>query len=214
MNVEDFLVIGMSPGNGYFKQEVIDRILKKYSDEYLNLGIFIPDVPAISTYLALGYSENIARGKKAIPQGNNFKNRVKRSIKNQNLNESHILVFDWQKENIENNNDYKKEYNYVKNLYFTNKDFEKDINQATKNVLIENPFKKKSIELSDIQIGTHYILSEFAFMKFLPKYLKQYNKFIYGYHKEWDVFEKFINGFYDDNKKDNLVFLKIQDFSY
>lgn len=210
---KDFLVIGMSPGNSYFRQEVIDKILDKALSEYENVGIFIPDIPAVSTYVALGYPENIARREKAVPQGNAFRNRIKKSIEKQNLDKNRLTIFDWKKEDVENNDDYKKDFNYVKDLYLANKDFEKDINEATENVLIENPFKKKNIELKDIQIGTHYILSEFAFMMFLPKYLKQYKNFIYGYHKNWPVFEKFIAGFYDNNKKDNLLFKKLQDFS-
>jgi len=209
---KELLVIGMSPGNSYFKQEVITRILKYAQDHYENIGVFIPDVPAISTYIALGYPENIARREKAIPQGNAFRNRVYRSIEEKNLNKNHIAIFDWRELDIDNNSEYKEQYGYLKNLYLTNKDFEKDINEATEHVLKDNPFKKKDIELADIKIGTHYILSEFAFMLFLPAY-KTYETFIYGYHKPWPVWENFIAGFYDGNERLNLKFILLPDFS-
>ncbi len=207
------LIIGMSPGNGYFKQEVIDKLLVFGLKEYQKIGIFIPDVPAISTYVALGYPENIARSKKAIPQGNNFRNRIKKTIIEQKLTPSNIIVFDWQKERIEDNINYQKSFNYLKDLYTTNINFRKDINLATEPVLNNNPFRKKEITEKDIEIATHYILSEFAFMLFLSSYIKDYDSFVYGYHNPWEVWEKFIAGDYDEIKKNNLEFLLLPNFS-
>jgi len=117
------------------------------------------------------------------------------------------------KEGIENNADYKKSYDYVKGLYLKNPEFEKDIDDATKQVLVANPFRKKEIESADVKIGTHYILSEFAFMLFLPMYLNYGHEYVYAYHKSWPVFEKFIAGYYDGQVKSNLKFLKLPDFS-
>jgi len=210
---DKLLVIGMSPGNGYFKQEVIDKLLVFGLSKYQKIAIFIPDIPAIATYVAIGYPEDIARNKKAISQGNNFRNRIQTSILNQNLNPNQITIFDWQKEDIENNPDYRKAFNYLKDLYKTNVNFQKDINLATEPVLKNNPFRKKELTEKDIEIGTHYILSEFAFIIFLPSYLNEYSGFIYGYHNPWPVWEKFIAGEYDGNKKDNLEFLLLPNFS-
>ncbi len=207
------LIIGMSPGNGYFKQEVIDKLLVYCLEKYEKVGVFIPDVPAISTYVALGYPEDIAKSKKAIPQGNNFRNRVKSSIDNQNIDSSRVKVFNWEKENIENNDEYKKSFAYIKNLYEKNNLFNQDIDAETKKVLVNNSFRKKEITEDDIKIGSHYILSEFAFMLHLPEYLKSYDSFVYGYHNPWSVWEKFISGEYDNLKKKNLEFLLLPNFS-
>lgn len=209
----ELLIVGMSPGNSYFRQEVITKLLKFAVQEYKNIEIFIPDIPAIATYVALGYPENIARREKAIPQGNAFRNRIRKAIDQENININNISIFDWKKENIENNPEYKNQYDYLKNLYIKNDDFKKDINEATSQVLFDNPFKKKTITESDIEIGTHYIISEFAFMLFLPFYKKEYSSFIYGYHKPWPVWEKFIDGFYDGILKSNLKFIQLPDFS-
>lgn len=211
--MEDILIIGMSPGNGYFKKEVIDKLIPFGLQQTNTIGIFIPDVPAIATYIALGYPENIARREKAIPQGNNFRNKVLKSILDQKLNKENIIVFDWRNEKIEENSNYQKAFEYVSSLYKNNLEFKNDINAATEVVLLHNPFKKKDINLVDIEIGTHYIISEFAFMLFLPTYLSQYKKFIYGYHNPWSVWEKFIAGEYDGNRKESLQFLLLPDFS-
>jgi cyclo(L-tyrosyl-L-tyrosyl) synthase len=213
ININDILIIGMSPGNGYFKQEVINKLLPFGLNKYKNIIIFIPDIPAIATYVALGYPENIARGKKAISQGNNFRNRIQKTIQEKNLDTDKIYIVDWQQENIEQNKDYKEVFNYLHNLYINNNDFKKDINSATEAVLMNNPFRKKEITLQDIEKGTHYILSEFAFMMFLPKHLPEYSDFIYGYHNPWPVWENFIDGKYDGKKKENLKFILLPDFS-
>ena len=211
--MNDILIVGMSPGNGYFKQPVIDHILQFCLEKYENIAIFIPDIPAISTYVALGYPENIARGKKAIPQGNNFRNRIQKSILEQKLDSGRIIIFNWQKENIEEKKEYKNAFTFVKDLYINNEEFRKDINSATEAVLMDNPFKKKDITLKEIEIGTHYILSEFAFMMFLPHHLIKFTGFVYGYHNPWPVWEKFIAGEYDNEKKEYLKFLLLPNFS-
>lgn len=210
---KELLIIGMSPGNSYFSQEVIDRVLPHGLSLYETMAVFIPDVPAISTYVALGYPENIARRKKAIPQGNNFRNKIDRAIDTQRVDRSRVTVFNWKEEKIEENKDYRECFEGVKDLYQNNEEFRNDINSATKQVLVDNPFKKKEIILSDIETATHYIISEFAFMVFLPKYKPEYAMFIYGYHKPWPVWENFIAGKYDGLKKDHLQFLKLPDFS-
>ncbi len=205
-----YAIIGMSPGNGYFKQGVIDQLLEKAVHDFDHVGIFVPDVPAIATYVALGYPENIARVKKAIPQGNNLKNRVKTSIATKGLPSGKIRVFNW-KEEIEGNEIYGKYFAKVKELYVNSTSFKQDINEATNEVLKDNPFKKKEITLLDIETGTHYILSEFAFMLFIPSYLNQ-NLVSYVYHKPWPVFEKFIKGEYDGEIKDKIVFIQYPEF--
>jgi cyclo(L-tyrosyl-L-tyrosyl) synthase len=211
--LKEFLVIGMSPGNGYFKQEVVNKLLAYCVSHYEKTGIFIPDIPAAATYEALGYDKDKALTKKAIPQGNNFRNRVAKGIEDQSLNQERLIVFDWRADEVETNTDYQKAYEYLQNLYSSNPEFKKDIDSATESVLVDNPFKKKEITQEDIQTGTHYILSEFAFMLFLPSWVKDYEKFVYGYHNPWPVWEKFIAGEYDSTPKENLKFLLLPDFS-
>lgn len=208
----DYIVIGMSPGNGYFKQEVIDNLLSFTLDNYKKVDVFIPDIPAISTYIALGYSENLAKNKKAIPQGNNFKNRIKNSIKRLNLDSDRLKVFDWDKENIESNIFYKNSFDYIFNLYKSNYDFHNDINKETEKVLQTNKFKKKEIAKEDVEIGAHYILSEFAFIDFLH-HAYEIDIINYGYHREWAVWEDFILGKYDSIIREKYKFILLPDFS-
>ncbi len=207
-----FAIIGMSPGNGYFKLGVITQILKKAVEEYENIGIFIPDIPAISTYIALGYPEIRARRDKAIPQGNALKNKVLQTIESLDIHRSKIKIFDWTKENIENNSEYREKFNYIRNLYNLNIEFKKDADTATAQVLQGNNFRKIPMSQKQIEIGVHYLLSELSFILFLPEYINQ-EKVGYVYHKPWPVFENLIAGNYDHLVKKNIEFISFPEFS-
>ena len=105
-------IIGMSPGNSYFKDEEIRYLLKTLIGQFGKVGILIADVPAISTYVGLGYPENRARRDKAIPQGNALKNRVRKVMYEQGYSDEVVRIFDWQTE-IEENTLYIESYKKV-----------------------------------------------------------------------------------------------------
>lgn len=206
-----FSVIGMSPGNSYFKLEVITQLLKKGLEEYPRIGIFIPDVPAIATYLALGYPENRARTDKAIAQGNALKNKVRSAIETESLDVSRIRIFEWEKDGIEDNDKYREKFQWIQDLYESNSEFRKDADAATAEVLNENPFRKIPIEDEQIKKGVHYLLSEFAFMLFLPDYLNE-EQVGYIYHKPWPVFERLIAGEYTGEPMEKIRFIRFPEF--
>lgn len=206
-----FAVIGMSPGNSYFRLHVIKEILKKALGEYPRVGVLIPDVPAISTYVALGYPENRARTDKAIAQGNALKNRVREAIDTEHLDASRIRIFDWEKDGIESNEEYRRQFQYVKDLYESNKEFKKDADAATADVLNDNPFQKIPIGEEQVRKGVHYLLSEFAFMLFLPEYMNE-ELVGYIYHKPWPVFERLIAGNYTGKSMGKIRFVSFPEF--
>lgn len=78
--MNNYPVIGMSPGNSYFKDEVVKDLLKEVVEKYGKAAILIADIPAVSTYIALGYPKNRAWRDKALPQGNNLRNKVQRAM--------------------------------------------------------------------------------------------------------------------------------------
>ena len=51
-------IIGMSPGNSYFRDAEMRFVLKEVTKIYGRAAILVADVPAISTWRALGYPEN------------------------------------------------------------------------------------------------------------------------------------------------------------
>lgn len=200
-------IIGMSPGNSYFKDDEIKYLLKTAVDRYGRVAVMIADIPAISTYIALGYPENRARRDKALPQGNLLKNRTERAIVQLGYTSGQVRIIDWENE-IEPNEDYKKSYANIRNLYESNKQFERDADETTKGVI----FNSKR-EIGDVatatKIAVHYLLSEFAFLDFAPKFFNT-KKVTYVYHKNWVVYENYIAGKYDGKPKENIGFLLIE----
>lgn len=206
-----FAVIGMSPGNSYFKLGVIKQLLRKGLEEYPRIGVFVPDVPAIATYLALGYPENRARTDKAIAQGNALKNKVRSAIELEHLDASRVQIFEWEKDGIEDNEVYRKHFQWIQNLYESNDEFRKDSDAATAEVLNDNPLRKIPIGEEQIKKGVHYLLSEFAFMMFLPEYLNE-DPVGYIYHKPWPVFERLITGEYSGEAMEKIRFIRFLNF--
>ena len=99
----------MSPGNSYFKDEKINYLLKTIVEKFGKTVVLIADIPAISTYVALGYPENRARRDKAIPKGNALKNLVLKNMQKLRYSDNVVKIIDWQNE-VENNSKYQEKY--------------------------------------------------------------------------------------------------------
>lgn len=195
-------IIGMSPGNGYFKEPVIKELLQKVIERYGKTAILIADVPAVSTYMALGYPENRARRDKAIPQGNALKNKVSKLESELGL-QGKIKIVDWANE-IENDTIYQDYYQKIKTLSEENENFRVAVNDATRKVL---EYSEKKIEniLTAVDIASHYLLAELAFMEFAPTFF-EVPSVTYIYHKDWPVYESYIKGEFDGAVRSSLGF--------
>lgn len=112
-------------------------------------------------------------------------------------------MVNWESD-IENNENYQNRYKNILELYTTNKQFKDAANNTTKEVLSSSSKDITNIE-SVIEIGVHYLLSEFAFMEFATTFLKA-EKITYIYHKNWPVYESYIEGKFDSNKRNYLGF--------
>lgn len=200
-------VIGMSPGNSYFKEDEITYLLKTTIDRFGKTAILIADIPAISTYIALDYPENRARTNKAIAKGNNLKNKVKKIMEVLELDSNQVRIIDWGKE-VENNEIYQEIYNQVEELYKSNDKFKQSVRNTTKEVLKHSQKKIEDIEKA-IDIAKHYLLSEIAFLEFASKLLST-EKVSYLYHKNWPIYEDYISGIFDGVPKPHLDFLLIE----
>ncbi len=193
----------MSPGNSYFKDEVVKKLLEKVVSKYGKTAILIADIPAISTYIALGYPENRARRDKALPQGNNLRNRVQRGMNDLGYSQEQVKIADWEGE-VQENSIYKEKYNEVLELYKTNPAFQEAANSATGEVL-EYADKEISDLNAAIKIAVHYLLSEIAYLEFAPEFLNT-KKITYIYHRNWPVYENYIAGEFDGKPREHLGF--------
>jgi len=204
---EKYYIIGMSPGNSYFKDDEVRFLIEKIVQKFGKVAILIADVPAISTYLAFGYPENRARREKAMAQGNLLRNRVKRAIIQLGYSDSQVKIINWLEE-VENNPHYIKSYESVKELYNQNKEFRNAADKTTRSVL-ESSNRSISNINNAIKIAVNYLLSEIAFLEWAPSFLKT-KKVIYVYHKNWTIYEDYIVGKFDKKIRKYLDFLLLE----
>lgn len=207
IDLKTYHIIGMSPGNSYFKDEEVQYLLKAVVEQFGRVAILIADIPAISTYVAFGYRENRARRDKAIPQGNALKNRVIKAMTKLGYSDDAVKIVDWEAE-IEDNPVYGQKYENILHLYKANKKFHDACDFTTREVL-----KGSKRDIPDIEkatrIAVHYLLSEFSFLEFAPGYLGV-TKVVYVYHKNWKVYEDYIGGKFDGVARPHLDFLLME----
>ena len=201
--MKNFYIAGMSPGNSYFKDDEVRHLLDRAVKQYGQIAILVADIPAISTYIALGYPENRARRDKAIPKGNALKNRVKKVAAKLGYGNNKIRIFNW-KEEVAENQYYLKRYDQLKKFYQSNQPFRDAAREATRDVLF---YSKRNIDNLEkaTSLAIHYLLSEFAFLEFAPKYI-EVDKVTYVYHKNWPVYEDYIDGKFDQVIRSHLGF--------
>lgn len=197
-------IIGMSPGNSYFKDKEVAFLLRECIKKYGKAVVMVADVPAISTYIAMGYNPSEARSK-AILKGNNLKNRTRRVIHEMGIEDQSIIIVDRDKE-VRENPSYQKQYNKIMSLYAENKAFEESVNATSKEVL-EHSGREYTDE--EVRQATHYLLSEIAFLEFAPHFFGV-DQVAYVYHKNRCVFEDYIAGVFDEKVKDHLDFILLE----
>jgi tRNA-dependent cyclodipeptide synthase len=200
---ENIYIIGMSPGNSYFKDEEIKYLLHSTVEKYGKVYVMIADVPAISTYIAYGYSELRAQKDKAIPQGKLLKNRVLRAMVQLGYSSDQVHVINWAQE-VESDSLYIEEYQKIRSLYDSSDSFRGEAESTTRDVLVGSKKEFPDLEAS-VKIAVHYLLSEMAFLEWSAKHFPC-EKMIYIYHKNWPIYENYIVGKYDGKTKDHLHF--------
>lgn len=199
-------IIGMSPGNSYFKDYEVKFLLQEAIKRFGQCVVMVADVPAISTYIALGYPENKARNK-AIPKGNNLKNRTKRIAEELGLTKDSVRIIDWAEE-VDPDPAYQKHYQSVVRKYNSIPVFADSVQQTCRAVLDQTGKIEDNMDKA-IESASHYLLSELAFMEFAPAFFRT-DRVCYLYHRNWPVYEDYITGKNDGIQKPHLDFLLLE----
>jgi tRNA-dependent cyclodipeptide synthase len=199
-------IIGMSPGNSYFKDYEIRFLLQEAIERFGRCAIMVADVPAIATYIALGYSPNKARNK-AIPKGNNLKNRTRRLAEEMGYSADQVRIIDWA-EDVETNAAYQQHYQSILDKFQKLPDFAAAVRETSRIVLASSGKVEGDLGAA-IENAIHYLLSEIAFLEYAPQFLDS-SRVCYLYHRNWGVYEDYIKGRFDGVAKSNLDFLLLE----
>ena len=200
MNKNIKAVIGMSVGNSYFKEEKISFLLKTCVQKYDNAIVMIP--PAFYNYKAIGYND-VKAARKARLKANALNNIVQRTIKSNPLLKDKVSVFDFSAPAFSEK--HQVSLLRLEKLYKENILFQQDVNGTTSEY-IKSFARSTGRELESVEgaveIARKYLLEEFAFMESFDDKTDAR----YVYHREWPVYTNYIDGKYDDQKKDNISF--------
>lgn len=206
MKEVDVGIVWMSAGNSYFKENVIEKILRKVGKQFSEVIVMVPDKPVEHTYRALGYKDNKAR-RKAILNANLLQNRARRvveKLKEEGI-KTNFKIVEWIDE-IVPNKDYQDKYKEILKLFDSNKQFKEDALKTTEDVL---NLKFKGAPKNAVDEAVHYLLKELAFVVSSPKVYGA-SSITYIYHKDWEIYRKFILGYYDKKPKPKLKFMIIK----
>ena len=198
-------LIWMSAGNSYFTEEVIEKLLAFANENLSKIVITAPNEPAEHTYRALGYKGNEIE-RKARLNANLLKNRAKIII--EKMRERKVDVEVNIIDDINSVKGYKENYKYILKLYRTNPLFKADAKEVTQEFLRNKLKEGIKLEKATSQ-GVFYLLKELAFVMASPSIFDS-KKIVYIYHKEWNIYDKLVSGFYDGLPKENLGFLLVR----
>lgn len=193
-------IVWMSPWNSYFKSEQISYLLEHCIETYWEAVIMIPDLPAISTYLALWYSHDKSVRKSRL-EANWLRNKISKAMVQLNFNKDHVKIIDWKTE-IDATPLFIAESKSIRELYWKSREFRKIVNDTSEVVL---KFSWKEYGDEQVLKATEYLLDEIAFLNYSPTLLNT-EKVVYIYHKPWEVFENFIAWEYDNSIKTHLEY--------
>ena len=210
------LLLAICLNNGYYKRENIYQMLKFALNFSKRVTIFTTDGPAKHNYLALGKSET-----EAIRETRLNKNRLQNlcAIALERINATlpedarHTLTYiKWA--DIYQDKAYLDSYAQIKKLYGSSEEFKNDIEETSRQVLLNRIGIKSQVE-TVLPVGIEYIFEELAFILSYASLGSQtkpisdhgVNGFSYIYYESWPVFEKLVNGEYDNQPKEKIGFV-------
>jgi cyclo(L-tyrosyl-L-tyrosyl) synthase len=194
---KEHVLLGISPFNSYFSEEVISHWVRWAEHNFSSFNIFVPDTLPIYTFLALGYNEAKSINK-AKRQALYLKNKIFRTLANANFNE-----FEASKLLIDMNFLQKNEfYNSLKErcykLYRENIEFQNECNKSTGWVLSGQI--SKDLNKGNQNIAVRYLLDEMPLFINTPLILKVPSS-LFSYHQ----IPEFINYLYTDHCNNNFI---------
>ena len=196
-------IIGMSVGNSYFTEQVLNNLLPLSNQLFSSVRIFVTDVPARHTFEALGYDSRQAESKARL-RGNAIRNKCLRASASEQITCDFV---DW-KSDVEANNCYIEARTRIDALYRNSAGFGEAVQKAALEV-IANSSKTNIDPKTKIDIAAQYLIEELAYLDVAPE-IHGIAKYAYIYHRPWPIFEHFVAGDFDGRTRDKLGIVLIR----
>lgn len=193
MNKPHVVLLGMSPGNGFFSRKRVDIAVCGFAQLSGNVAVVVPDTIAIHTYRALGYTEREGRDR-ARKHGQLLKSRCRRSIElSRTLSSASVRLLDWDVD-VTAQHQYEAAWTEVMLLFETHKRFRADI-LLTAQSFIQSRTTDPLTESALVECA-NYILKELAWLRICRNALGM--DVLVPYHKYFAVAADFCDGLYSE----------------
>ena len=120
------VLLGLSPGNGFFSRKRVEIAVCGFAHLSGNLAVIVPDAIAIHTYRALGYTEH--EGWASVKRNSlSLKSRCRRAIEiSRGGSPASVRMLDWD-DDVSSQALYEEAYAEVRRLFETHQRFRKDV---------------------------------------------------------------------------------------
>lgn len=159
------IVLGISPFNSYFSEEVISDIAAWASLAGSDYYLYIPDGPTKFTLQAIGYEENKAK-RKARRQNNYLKNKIYRALRKLGQSDREISRRLLNSHRLDTDRVYQRILAQVHDLWEKDESFRLGCTNTAHWVLKNQPCGKKSWSCASLELAAQYFLAE------LPLFLR------------------------------------------
>lgn len=196
---KEHVLLGISPFNSYFSEEMISYWIQWAEKNFSSFNIFIPGTLPIYTFIALGYDLEKAKNK-AKRQAVYLRNKVLRAFSKCGFTHTQAdnLIIDMGF--LEKNESYTRLKEKCYFLYTTNPNFKNECDKCTEWVL--NGHTNNSLNTAKANIAVRYILDEMPLFMDTPSILNTTSS-LFSYHQT----PQFMNYLYTNQIENEFIAL-------
>lgn len=195
---DGIVVLGMSVGSSRFNASRTEQILEWLDTVAPNAQLMITDRPARYNRMALGESAELAE-KYCLKKGKQLREYAAGVLSRAG---NRMEIFNW--DAIYSSSEFQASLLEVKQLFDSNEAFKSDVRAQSERVLAREA-NGAELNLEKIDVGTNYLLEEFAALDALSKINQA--PVVYAYYTDWKPFQMWVCGEYDGLVR-NLGFVK------
>lgn len=190
------VLLGMSPGNGYFTKKRVEIAVAAFAQLSGNVAVIVPDAISIHTYRALGYSESDCRAH-VKKHGQHLKNRAQRAIELSAVQTpgARVRQLDWNRD-VASIPGFVDARARLERLVEHDPRFRHDVLGVARTV-IEGKRQGAGATEAAVREAANYLLSEFAFIRVCRSLLGE--RVVVPYHKPFPLAADLAAGVYGES---------------
>ena len=175
------IVLGISPFNSYFSEQLIYEIADWASVAGSDYYLYIPDGPTIFTLLAMGYEENKAR-RKARRQNNYLENKIYRALGRLGQTDEEIARRMLNSKRLDTDSVYQDILAQVHDLWRKDESFKQGCIDTAQWVLLSQGKQQNAWDKAALELAARYFLAELPLFLRSPEVINSRSA-IFCYHQ-------------------------------